>query len=114
MKASIVIALTKINQSITYFTDFKRQTKAGIGERVANKYIEKLNWILTDFKTNINFSDAVRESVRLELASDDHQADAIYDKFMLLDETKRQLVEELTDALLKGEEIKIVDTKNKY
>ena len=42
---------------------------------------------------------------RKELEADDHQVDAIYEKFMLLDTSKKDMIETMVDALLKGEDI---------
>lgn len=113
MAASIVTALNKLNQSKAFFEDFLRETKGGIGEIKAKVYIKKIEWILLDFKTITCFTDAIRESVKKEIESDSFQSDALHEKCLLLEPEKRELIENLIDALLKGEEIKIVD-KNNY
>lgn len=106
MKNSIVAAINELGKCIEYFEDFKRDVKGGIGEKIANNYINKLNWILTDFKTIPAFTDDVRQKIQDEIKADKFQVDALYEKILDLHPNNREHIENQIDTLLNNQKIK--------
>lgn len=106
MRNSIVAAINELGKCIEYFEDFKRDVKGGIGEKIANNYINKLNWILTDFKTIPLFTDELREKINKEVKADKFQVDALYEKILDLESNNREIIENQIDTLLSNQKIK--------
>lgn len=101
MSTSIVHFLTNIRKAIAYAEDVNRKSKA----KILNKYITRLEWILTDFKTTPSFRDKQDLITALtdELKSDPLLTDAIMDKVQLLHPHHREVLEDLIDTMIKGE-----------
>ena len=79
------------------------------GAKIAKIYIDRIFWIYLDFVSNPAFTEEVRNGIRNEWAADAFTIDALNDKIGLLSPQQRELVESITDALLQGEEVKIMD-----
>lgn len=75
------------------------------GGRLFTKYLQKIDWILMDFKTSPLFPQLVRDGLREEINADVFALPAIHEKIQLLPPKGREMVEAMIDALLKGEEI---------
>ena len=102
---SLAKGLHHINIAKLYFEDVKFSTSKEI-KAVFNQYIQKCDWILANMKDRMNpESKAVLEK-ELE---DSLSFDAINDKLIHLDNAQRAFIEELMDAMINGEEIKMID-----
>ena len=104
-RSNIISAFHHLKVSREYWEDLKRELPETDAEKLANRYIKKIDWCYGDFITIPAFPDAVREGVRLEWSSDVLAIPEIMNKISLLTPDKRSLVEELVDALYRGEEI---------
>ena len=101
MSTSIVHFITNIRKAIAYAEDVNRISKA----KILNKYISRLEWVLTDFKTTPSFRDKkdLIAALNDELKSDPLLTDAIMDKVQLLHPHHREVLEDLIDTMIKGE-----------
>jgi len=76
-------------------------------------YIDKIEWIYRDFISNPILPQDVTSGIKEEWNSDVFCVPAITDKVSVLRPDQREMIEEIIDGLIAGEEIKIIDTPNK-
>jgi hypothetical protein len=110
--ANIISAIQNLRMAKDQFEDFIRQYPKSSGERLFKKYIDKIDWIFSDIITIPSITDEVRIGIRKEIASDVFAVPAIVEKVSLLSPEQREMIEDTIDAMLAGEEIKIVDIKD--
>jgi hypothetical protein len=108
MKSNIVLAFTNLRKSKVFFEDFKTECGPGNASRLVLPYIKKLEFIELDFRSKSFFSKDILNAIDLELKSDPFEMDAIAEKSSLLNTTQRQIIEQIIDGMLNGEEINIV------
>lgn len=101
---SLAKALHHINIGREYFDDMKRDSKGSVKD-LFNNYINKCDFILNSIKDRLK--DESREILKKELG-DSFIIEAINDKLMHLDESQRDLIENLMDKIIAGEEFEIV------
>jgi hypothetical protein len=94
-------AIHHLNISKQYFEDVKFDTKGSIKE-MFNNYIMKIDYILTNIRSKL--SDESRKILTEETA-DSLIFDSIQDKLIHLDNKQRQMIEEIIESIIKGEEI---------
>jgi hypothetical protein len=111
MAANVISAIHHLRMSQEHFEDFIRQNPESRGERLFKTYISRLKWIMNDIQTYPYFTQDTRDSIKDEIESDIFAVPAINEKISLLNPTQREMIEETIDAMLAGEDVKIVDTK---
>ena len=110
--ANIIGAIQNLRMAKDQFEDFQRQYPDSAGARLFKKYIDKINWIFGDIVTIPSITDEVRAGIRKEIVSDVFAVPAILEKVALLSPEQREIIEDTIDAMLAGEDIKIVDIKD--
>jgi hypothetical protein len=94
------------------FEDFCRQFPDSKGEKLFKVYVGKINWIFNDIITNPFLTEEVRSGIKIEINSDIFAIPAIHEKVALLTPEQRDMIELTLDAMINGEEVKIVDIKD--
>ena len=108
-KLNILQSIHHIKKAYEYMEDFKRTCGSGSkGEKLAKQYCGRLEFIPTDLVTHPFLTEEVRQGVKSEWNGDVWAPDAINEKFLKLNTQQRELVEAITDALLKGEKIEML------
>lgn len=106
---SLAKGLHHINLAKQYFEDVRIGTSREL-KAIFNNYINKCDWIITDVKARVN--DECREVLKSDM-SDPLVFDSISDKLVYINNEQRLFIENLLDAMVKGEEIKMIeDPKN--
>jgi len=111
MSANLISAIHHIRISQEHFEDFIRQNPQSKGERLFKTYISKLKWVMNDVHTYPYFDQDTRDSIKNEIECDVFTIPAILEKISLLNPEQRELIESTIDAMVSGEEVKIVDIK---
>ena len=106
--ANIVAGIQSLKMAKEHFEDFQRQYPESKGAKLFGQYIKKIDWVHTDLLSHPFLGDEVRQGIKKEIESDVFAVPAIQEKVSLLDPAKRDFIETLIDAMLKGEEITIV------
>jgi hypothetical protein len=107
--ANIINAIQNLKMAQEQFEDFCRQYPNSQGSRLFKKYSDKVAWIFNDLVSNPFLTEEVRIGIKNEIASDVFAVPAIIEKVALLTPDQRDLIESTLDAILSGEEVKIVD-----
>lgn len=100
---SLAKALHHINIAKMYLEDVRQDTFGEV-KAVFNQYIQKCDWILQNMRNRVG--DENRRVLDTEL-KDSIILEAINDKLIHLDESQRNVIEELMDRFISGEEVKI-------
>ena len=109
MSANIISAIQNLKMAQEQFEDFCRQFPDTKGERLFKIYVGKINWMFKDIVTHPFLTEAVRAGMRKEIESDVFAVPAILEKVALLTPEQREIIEATLDAMINGEEVKIVD-----
>jgi hypothetical protein len=110
MKGSnIISAIHHLKLSQEHYEDFVREYPDSAGSRLFKSYVNKIQWISTDILTHPSISEEVKVGIKKELSSDVFAVSAITEKAALLSPSQREMIEDTIDAMLAGEEVKIVD-----
>ena len=113
MKGSnIVSAIHHLRMAEEHYDDFIREFPGSMGTRLFKSYIAKIKWIYNDIITHPYITKDVRDGIKDEIQSDVFAVPAINDKIALLNPSQREIIEETIDAMLAGESVKIIDTKD--
>ena len=107
--ANIINAIQNLKMAQEQFEDFRRQYPDTKGEKLFKIYSEKITWIFKDMISHPHITEEVREGIRHELDSDVFAVPAIMEKISLLTPEQREIIENVIDAYISGEKIKIVD-----
>lgn len=107
--ANIISAIHHLKMAQEHYEDFIREYPDSAGSRLFKSYIAKIKWISNDIIYHPHVSEEVRIGIKKELASDVFTVSAINEKIVLLNPDQREIIEETIDAMLSGEEVKIVD-----
>lgn len=102
---SLAKGLHHVNMAKMYFEDIRMDTTQTV-KALFNQYIQKCDWILVTMKSKLNVENKI--ALENEL-SDSISFEAITDKLIRLDSSQRAFLENIMDAMIKGEEIKIID-----
>jgi Fe-S cluster biosynthesis and repair protein YggX len=111
MASNVISAIHHLKMSEEFFNDFIRENPESKGERLFKSYISKMRWIVNDLQTYPYFDQDTRDTIKSESESDVFAIPAINEKVALLNPEQREMIEQTIDAMLSGEEVKIVDTK---
>jgi hypothetical protein len=109
MSANIIGAIQNLKMAQEQFQDFCRQFPNNQGERLFKIYVSKIDWIFKDIITHPFLTDEVRLGIKKEIESDVFAVPAILEKIALLKPEQREIIEDVIDAYISGETIKIVD-----
>jgi len=109
MTANIIGAIQNLKMAQEQFQDFCRQFPNSQGERLFKTYVSKIDWIFKDIITHPFLTDEVRLGIKKEIESDVFAVPAILEKIALLKPEQREIIEDVIDAYISGETIKIVD-----
>lgn len=109
--ANIINAIQNMKMAQEQFMDFTRQYPNSSGSRLFKKYIDRIDWMFSDIVTHPFLTSEVRDGIKHEIQSDVFAVPAIIEKVALLTPEQRELIEDTLDAMLSGEEVKIVDIK---
>ena len=107
--SNVISAIHHLKMAQEFYEDFIRECPDSAGARLFKSYINKIQWISTDILTHPYISEKVRIGIKKELNSDVFAIPAINEKVSLLTPEQREIIEETIDAMLSGEEVKIVD-----
>ena len=113
MKGSnIISAIHHLRMAEEHYEDFSREFPGSMGTRLFKSYIAKIKWIYNDIITHPYITQEVRDGIKEEIKSDVFAIPAINDKIALLKPSQREIIEETIDAMIAGENVKIIDTKD--
>jgi len=113
MKGSnIISAIHHLRMAEEHYADFIREFPESMGTRLFKSYIAKIKWIYTDIISHPYITQEVRDGIKNEISSDIFAIPAINDKVALLNPEQREMIEDTIDAMLSGENVKIIDTKD--
>ena len=107
--ANIINAIQNLKMAQEQFEDFERQFPNSQGSRLFKKYNDKINWIFSDIITHPFLPNIIRDGIREEIKSDVFAVPAILEKIALLTPEQREIIEDVLDAYIYGETVKIVD-----
>lgn len=110
--ANIIGAIQNLRMAKDQFEDFIRQYPDSSGSKLFKRYIDKISWIFVDIVSIPSITEEVRNGIRKEIVSDVFAVPAILEKVALLSPEQREMIEDTIDAMLAGEEIKIIDIKD--
>jgi hypothetical protein len=111
MSSNAVSAIHHLRMAEEHYQDFIREMPKSRGAILFQSYIKKIRWIYSDIISYPYLNDEARDGIKKEIESDVFAVPAINDKISLLNPEQRELIENTIDALLAGEEVKIVDIK---
>jgi len=109
MSANIIGAIQNLKMAQEQFLDFCRQFPNSQGEKLFKTYVSKIDWVFKDIITHPFLTNEVRVGIKKEIESDVFAVPAILEKIALLKPEQREIIEDIIDAYISGETIKIVD-----
>lgn len=107
--ANIISAIQNLKMAQEQLEDFCRQFPNSQGERIFRNYSKKIDWIFNDIITHPFITTEVRTGIKNEIKSDVFAVPAIVEKVALLTPDQREIIESTLDAMISGEEVKIID-----
>lgn len=110
--SDIISGIHCIKQANEHFSSFYREYPDSKGGLLMKNYCNKLEWFFKDLVSHPALPEKVREGIRQEWNSDVFAIPAIFEKIPLLNPEQRNMIETLVDAMLSGEEIKMVQTED--
>ena len=111
MSSNAVSAIHHLRMAEEHYQDFIREMPKSRGAILFKSYIKKIRWIYKDILTYPYINEESKIGIKKEIESDVFAVPAINEKISLLNPEQRELIEITIDALLSGEEVKIVDIK---
>lgn len=109
--ANIINAIQNLKMAQEQFDDFCRQYPNSQGSKIFSSYSKKIIWIFSDIITHPFLTEEIRDGMKKEIESDVFAVPAIVEMVALLTPEQRDLIEDTLNAMLAGEEVKIVDIK---
>ena len=109
MSANIIGAIQNLKMAQEQFLDFCRQFPNSQGEKLFKTYVSKIDWVFKDIITHPFLTNEIRVGIKKEIESDVFAVPAILEKIALLKPEQREIIEDIIDAYISGETIKIVD-----
>lgn len=107
--SDLVQAMHHIKFAHEYLDSFRRDNKGSRADMLFKTYQNKLEWIVKDFMTIPYLPQSVRDGLRKEWESDIFTIDAITTNVSLLTPEQREIVDNIIESILKGEQIKIIE-----
>ena len=109
MSSSIIQSIQHLKIADEFLHDFIRSNPGTKGAALFTNYSAKVNWIFRDLITNPSLPDIVRNGIKNEINSDVLALPDMNSKLAILSPEKREIVDLLTDALLRNEKIEFTD-----
>ena len=106
---NIVSGIHHLRMSKEFFEDYMRSNPGSRGESMFKNYVKRFDWVITDMLSHPFLPATVIDGIRKEWNSDVFAVPAIAEKIALLRPEQREMMEEVIDAMLNGEEISIVE-----
>ena len=110
--ANIINAIQNLKMAQEQFEDFRRQFPDTKGEKLFKTYSDKTSWMFKDIITHPFITEEVRTGIKKEIDSDVFAVPAIVEKVALLTPEQREIIEDVIDAYVSGETVKIVDAND--
>lgn len=110
--SNIVSAIHNLKMAQEYIDDFIRSKPNSLGAKIFTNYRNKIEWIFKDLITNTLLDRVLVEAIKNEINSDVFTVPAITEKVSLLNPEQREIIEATIDAMLNGEDVKIVDLQD--
>lgn len=88
---------------------FRREHPGTRGDAMMKKYADRITWIYEDIKSHPLLPSKVSEGIRNEWNSDVYAVDAIEEKIAILNPDQREIIEDIIDSVLAGEQIKVLN-----
>ena len=110
--ANIINAIQNLKMAQEQFNDYCRQYPKTRGADLFGMYSKRIDWIFKDIVTHPFFTQETIDMIKKELNGDPYLVPAIIEKIELLNEEQRGIIEDVIDAYVSGETVKIVDIKN--
>ena len=110
--ANIINAIQNLKMAQEQFEDFRRQFPDTKGEKLFKTYSEKISWMFKDIISHPFITEEVRIGIKKEIDSDVFAVPAIVEKVALLTPEQREIIEDVIDAYVSGETVKIVDVND--
>lgn len=107
--ANVINAIQNLKMAQEQLEDFCRQFPNSQGGKLFKNYVKKIDWIFNDIVTHPFLTKEVRTGIKNEIQSDVFAVPAILEKVALLNPEQREIIESTLDAMINGEEVKIVD-----
>lgn len=107
--SNIISSIHCLSQAKAHFDSFCLEHPGTKGANIFANYSKKIEWIYKDIQTIPLLPESVREGIKAEWNSDTFAVPAIAEKVALLNPEQREMIEATIDAMLSGEEVKIVD-----
>jgi Fe-S cluster biosynthesis and repair protein YggX len=107
--ANIISAIQNLKMAQEQLEDFCREFPNSQGQRIFKNYSKKIDWIFNDIITHPFITTEVIIGIKNEIQSDVFAVPAINEKISLLTPDQREIIESTLDAMINGEEVKIVD-----
>jgi len=107
--ANIISAIQNLKMAQEQLEDFCREIPNSQGQRIFKNYSKKIDWIFNDIITHPFITTEVIIGIKNEIQSDVFAVPAINEKISLLTPDQREIIESTLDAMINGEEVKIVD-----
>ena len=107
----VLYSIQNLKMAQEQFDDYCRQYPKTRGADLFGTYSKKIDWIFRDIVTHPFFTKETVDMIKNELKGDPYLVPAIIEKVELLNQGQREIVEDLIDAYISGETVKIVDIK---
>lgn len=105
----VLYSIQNLKMAQEQFDDYCRQYPKTRGADLFNTYSKRIDWIFRDIVTHPFFTPETIGMIKNELKGDPYLVPAIIEKIELLNEVQREIIEDVIDAYISGETIKIVD-----
>lgn len=108
----VLYSVQNLKMAQEQFDDYCRQYPKTRGADLFGMYSKRIDWIFKDIVTHPFFTPETVKTIKDEINGDPYLVPAIIEKIELLSHDQREIVEDLIDAYLSGETVKIVDIKD--
>ena len=109
--ANIINAIQNLKMAQEQFDDFCRQYPNSQGSKLFTSYSKKISWVFSDIITHPFLNSEIRDGIKKEIESDVFAVPAIIEMVALLTPEQRDLIEWTLEAMISGEDVKIIDCK---
>lgn len=110
-RSDIISSLQHMSIAREHMESFSREYPGTKGANMFSGYVKRINWIFNDLFTNPFLPDNVREGIKREVESDCMAVPAIAEKIALLNPAQRDVLEDVIDRIISGEDLIVDDIK---
>lgn len=108
----VLYSIQNLKMAQEQFNDYCRQYPKTRGADLFGMYSKRIDWIFKDIVTHPFFTQETINMIKNELNGDPYLVPAIIEKVELLNKEQREIIEDIIDAYISGEAVKIIDIKN--